>query len=266
VRQSLLSSLALSTAFVFAGENFVNAQVVSPQRAVPQIVTKDPDFELKILDYKVRRFVSQMIADPQNDWYSSIFALAQRYDDPRKLQYISDTIKGLMAHKDENVRAYSAYWAYYTLSLNTNHRLNVDVRGLTARLIQRVERDSSEDVRFSALISLGVIGRNYPAEYQKCFDTYMHAAEDNSSYVRRAVVFDTVGLAKPKDFSRVRAALEVLSKDSDKGLAKYALESLEDLDKKVLKHNAQTNPANGTKSQPSTTAPVIVPIPTNLKP
>jgi hypothetical protein len=251
MKSYILSSLMLSAAAVFAGIDDVQAQTPTSSvvnntqnSGAKRIFVKDPEFELKMLDYQVRAVVQSMIDNPRSVGVGTLTALSRRQDDPRKAQYIYRMISQLIVHKDPGVRASGALWADFALTANAVHNLKKEEAEIVKRLIKRAADDSNEIARGNSVMALGRIGSVLPDHRKACFDALIKSAEDSDEYVRSAGVLSLLELAEEKDYGAVREILQKLSNEDDVNTVRNAEYQLKLLDEKEAKLKAPQNTPN----------------------
>jgi hypothetical protein len=241
MRHGLLSSLTIGTAFMFAGVDFAQAQKVPPAPKAPQIVKKDPVFELKILDYRAREVVQAMLNDPEGYRSSRMYKMSQDLDDPRKVKYLFAMSRQLLAHKDENIRSHGVKWLGYLFPLE-HSGLDADVNDIATRLIKRLEDDSSEMVRANTVGVLSKLGRQHSTQQQRCLEALIKASDDEAVEVRSQVLAYLISSMSLSDFDKVRPVIEALREDPDIDIADEARQSLNRLDTLEEQFGPKTTP------------------------
>lgn len=274
MKNSFLSSLALTAAIAFMGADVVQAQQAKAQKpaantnsaaanptkasaaknTVKQIFKQDLEFEKKMLEYETKVLVQKVLNDPAEDWSQELSQYAGNHKGKMEAEYLCAMAKYMIhpAHV-ENVRCFGAQWMYFILAANPDIDLDKKLKGLAKSTIDMLLNDTSAQVRGVAALAVGSIGLHSDAMRDQCIDALVKASKDSHTFVRGSVVEELEAFGSEHFSKEARAALETLAEDVDTEIAEAAGRSLMALDRADAareKQKQRSLEAAGNKTTP----------------
>jgi hypothetical protein len=252
------AAVAVVAAVPDHAEAFDDTTVSSDTTGSAAFFERDADFELKALDYYVRRAIQKMKeADYPSLIAGELDSLSSEHQTPRQSQYVLEMMTALLKHKNNDIMNAGAHWAERSLDDDHLQGMKAEVHEITSLLIDLLDSGNGLEgqlTRDAALKALFVIAQHFPHEQPRAMDAFLERAENDESFWVKCTINRCISdLALPLNYYEVEKALEKLSEDENDYVAEQAKEALLELAAK----KPEDKPPIGIK---------IRPIPNGLRP
>lgn len=228
MKNALLKSFVLSATLLGAGEASYAGEPDSKTENAP-IFVKDPAFELKMLDYEVRRMMHRMLTRPAEMWFSDLLEMSLKgYDDPAKASLVHKTIQPLLKEDKPLIRGWTITWWAHMLCENNHHDLRAEVTEAIGAM-KPFLADEDAGVRAAAVRALGDLGNYYDFKRKECFGELVKMLGDKDADVRKTAVFHIGYMGEKTMPKETLDALMPMIGDPDPEVAEKAKGFIDDI-------------------------------------